>query len=240
MVCAVAPPRLGASIAGGAVCRPVRRRCLHRTSTTHSGLAPSARRRRRRRPARSRSPRPTSSGARPRVTPALFAISAVAVYLAVPDTEETAALLGVVLPVALLGWPLRRRLARPGRRRVPRPCSWCGSWPPTAVPRRRRCSAASPASHCSSGLAVGTRLVAARRRRSWRGEALELVLAVVVDPRARSRCVARASARRGSATRDRTRAVVVASRVSSSARAGLAGSYDLAASESRPRQRGHA
>ena len=40
------------------------------------------------------------------VTPLLLAISAVAVYLAVPDTEETAALLGVVLPVVLLGWPL--------------------------------------------------------------------------------------------------------------------------------------
>ena len=41
------------------------------------------------------------------ITPALLAITALAVYVAVPDTEEAAVLVGVALPLALLGWPLR-------------------------------------------------------------------------------------------------------------------------------------
>jgi hypothetical protein len=40
------------------------------------------------------------------ITPAMFAATAVAVLLAVPDTEEAAVLAGVALPCALLGWPL--------------------------------------------------------------------------------------------------------------------------------------
>jgi hypothetical protein len=40
------------------------------------------------------------------ITPALLAITAVAVLVAVPDTEEAAVLVGACLPVALLGWPL--------------------------------------------------------------------------------------------------------------------------------------
>jgi hypothetical protein len=42
---------------------------------------------------------------RPAIAPVLLAITAAAVFYAVPDTEEAAALLGVALPVALLGWP---------------------------------------------------------------------------------------------------------------------------------------
>lgn len=38
---------------------------------------------------------------------ALFALSIAGVYLAVPDTEQAAALLGVILPLTVLGWPLR-------------------------------------------------------------------------------------------------------------------------------------
>jgi hypothetical protein len=41
------------------------------------------------------------------LTPWLLAITAAAVYLAVPDTEQTAPLLGVALPIALLARPLR-------------------------------------------------------------------------------------------------------------------------------------
>jgi hypothetical protein len=43
----------------------------------------------------------------------LFAVSALGVYATVPDTELVAAMLGVSLPLALLGWPLR--LAALGR-----------------------------------------------------------------------------------------------------------------------------
>jgi hypothetical protein len=46
-------------------------------------------------------------------TPWLLAITALAVYLAVPDTEQTAPLLGVALPIALLARPFR--LATLGR-----------------------------------------------------------------------------------------------------------------------------
>jgi hypothetical protein len=41
------------------------------------------------------------------VTPGMLAITAMAIFLAVPDTEEAAVFLGAVLPVAVLGWPLR-------------------------------------------------------------------------------------------------------------------------------------
>jgi hypothetical protein len=41
------------------------------------------------------------------VTPLLFAGAAAGAYLAVPDTEEAAAMLGAVAPLALLGWPVR-------------------------------------------------------------------------------------------------------------------------------------
>jgi hypothetical protein len=47
------------------------------------------------------------------VPPILFAITAAGIFLAVPDTEQAGALLGVALPVALLGWPFR--LASLGR-----------------------------------------------------------------------------------------------------------------------------
>jgi hypothetical protein len=43
----------------------------------------------------------------PAVTPLLLTITAGAIYVAVPDTEEAAVVLGVALPVALLGWPVR-------------------------------------------------------------------------------------------------------------------------------------
>ena len=40
--------------------------------------------------------------------PVLFAVSVGGVYATVPDTEQALVLLGVAVPVALLGWPLRR------------------------------------------------------------------------------------------------------------------------------------
>jgi hypothetical protein len=43
---------------------------------------------------------------RPPVAPALFVLSAVGIYFTVPDTEEAMVLLGVAVPLALLGWPL--------------------------------------------------------------------------------------------------------------------------------------
>jgi hypothetical protein len=39
------------------------------------------------------------------VTPALLALTAVAILVAVPDTEEAAVFAGAALPVAVLGWP---------------------------------------------------------------------------------------------------------------------------------------
>jgi hypothetical protein len=47
------------------------------------------------------------------VTPALVAVTAAGVYLVVPDTEEVAVLVGVMAPIAVLGWPFR--LATLGR-----------------------------------------------------------------------------------------------------------------------------
>lgn len=44
--------------------------------------------------------------------PGLCAVSAIGLWLAVPDTEPAAALVGVTLPLAVLGWPTR--LARLG------------------------------------------------------------------------------------------------------------------------------
>ena len=38
--------------------------------------------------------------------PMLFAMSALGVYLTVPDTERAMVLLGAILPIALLGWPV--------------------------------------------------------------------------------------------------------------------------------------
>ena len=40
------------------------------------------------------------------ITPVLLAITAGGIFLAVPDTEEVGALLGVALAMAVLGWPL--------------------------------------------------------------------------------------------------------------------------------------
>jgi hypothetical protein len=39
------------------------------------------------------------------LTPALYALSVAGVFAAVPDTEEAAALLGVAVAIAVLGWP---------------------------------------------------------------------------------------------------------------------------------------
>jgi hypothetical protein len=41
------------------------------------------------------------------LAPSLLAITVLGVYFTVPDTEEAAALVGVALPLAALGWPLR-------------------------------------------------------------------------------------------------------------------------------------
>jgi hypothetical protein len=41
------------------------------------------------------------------LAPALLALTVLGVYFTVPDTEEAAALVGVALPLAALGWPLR-------------------------------------------------------------------------------------------------------------------------------------
>lgn len=137
------------------------------------------------------------------VTPLLLAISAVAVYLAVPDTEETAALLGVVLPVALLGWPLRvASLGRAGGGAATALVVWIvatdGRAAPPAVLGALACLA------LLLGLAAGH---ARRPAPATTGRGVEIVLAAVVI----HGVLALVAARIGAAHADLTRAVVVAS-----------------------------
>ena len=40
------------------------------------------------------------------LAPALLAITATGIYVAVPDTEHALALVGVAIPLALLAWPV--------------------------------------------------------------------------------------------------------------------------------------
>ena len=138
------------------------------------------------------------------VTPLLLAISAVAIYLAVPDTEETAALLGVVLPVALLGWPLRAAsLGRAGGGAATALVVWIvatdGRAAPPAVLGGLACLA------LLLGLAPGHARRPAPATRA--GRSVEIVLAVVVI----HGFLALVAARIGAAHADLTRAVVVAS-----------------------------
>lgn len=57
--------------------------------------------------------------------PLLLAGTLVGVYLCVPDTEEIAALMGVALPLAVLGWPLRvLRLGEAGAGAAVAALSW--------------------------------------------------------------------------------------------------------------------
>jgi hypothetical protein len=59
----------------------------------------------------------------------LFVISVLGVYAAVPDTELVAALLGVALPVVLLGWPARLiTLGRPGAAASVALLMWAGAF----------------------------------------------------------------------------------------------------------------
>ena len=138
------------------------------------------------------------------VTPLLLAISAVAIYLAVPDTEETAAFLGVVLPVALLGWPLHRGLARPGRRR----CRDRAGGVDRGHRRPRRTARGARRSRLprtAPGSRTQTRTPAGTGNRA--GRSVEVVLAVVVI----HGFLALVAAQIGAAHADLTRAVVVAS-----------------------------
>ena len=48
------------------------------------------------------------------IGPALLAISVIGLYYTLPDTEESVVLLGVTIPLALAGWPLRLTALGPG------------------------------------------------------------------------------------------------------------------------------
>jgi hypothetical protein len=59
----------------------------------------------------------------------LFVISVLGVYAAVPDTELVAALLGVALPLVVLGWPARlMTLGRPGAAASVALLMWAGAF----------------------------------------------------------------------------------------------------------------
>lgn len=98
--------------------------------------------------------------------PGLFAITVAGAYLAVPDTEEVAALLGVALPLAALGWPIRAvALGRSGAAGATALLFWAA-----AVGSRGRPAALIGAVTCLGllgGLPVG-RLLAPRAGRALR------------------------------------------------------------------------
>jgi hypothetical protein len=57
----------------------------------------------------------------------LLAVTAVGMYATVPDTEQVAAALGVVLPLVVLGWPVRlATLGRPGAAAAVAMLMWAG------------------------------------------------------------------------------------------------------------------
>ena len=60
--------------------------------------------------------------------PGLWLVTAAGVFAAVPDTEEALVLLGVSIPVALLGWPLRLVRIGPGAYPLVAVFVWVAAW----------------------------------------------------------------------------------------------------------------
>jgi hypothetical protein len=101
------------------------------------------------------------ANARAGLGPTLFAVATLAMYTTLPDTEQAAVLVGVALPLALLGWPVAHAAFGPGAYSTVGLVAWVA-----AVGGRGRPGAVIGAVAC-----LGLMLTEPLVRRAWRGRA---------------------------------------------------------------------
>ncbi|MFA5882542.1 MAG: hypothetical protein WDA60_01695 [Acidimicrobiia bacterium] len=101
------------------------------------------------------------ANARAGLSPVLLALAGLGMYVTVPDTEQTSVLVGVLLPLALLGWPVARARLGPGAYATVGLVAWAA-----AVGGRGR-----PGSVVGAIASLGVLLAEPIARRLWRGRA---------------------------------------------------------------------
>jgi hypothetical protein len=118
-------------------------------------------------------------------SPALVAIAAVGIYVTVPDTEQALVLMGVAMPLVVLGWPLALgSVGGVGALPVTGVLAWIGAYEgqgrPGAIVAALACLGllvAEPAGRWARRLAARVTAPGARGGRAW----VEAALVVVAD-----------------------------------------------------------